>query len=187
MAEADPDVSGGSAVAQLVALAASTAASAADRSRQAWNEAGGARAQAQALHRRALELAERVEVAYAAAREALAQRAATAAEGSTDEHQHARDWRLGAAVEEAAQPPLELAASAADVAQLAQAIAARAADEVRADAVIAAELAAAAARSAARLVEINLIVGRDQRFIEAARRYAEMAAAAAAAADAIDL
>jgi formiminotetrahydrofolate cyclodeaminase len=186
MAEADPYPSGGSAVAQVAALAASLAASAADRSRR-WEEAGGARAQAQALHRRAVELAQRADEAYAVARQALSERGLGAGTEPADEHQQARDWQLGVAVEQAARPPLELAAKAADIAELAGVIALRGADDVRADAVIAAELAAAAARAAARLVRINLVVGRDPQLVAVARSYAEAAAGAAASADAIDL
>jgi methenyltetrahydrofolate cyclohydrolase len=185
MAEADPYPSGGSAAAQAAALAASLAAAAADQSRARWEEAGGARAQAQALHRRAVDLAERGAAAYALARRALAERGLRAEAGAAEQHQQRRDWRLGAVVEEAAGPPLELAASAADIAELAGVIATRGADDVRADAVIAAELAAAAARAAARLVQINLVVGDNEETVALARGYAEAAAAAAASADAL--
>ena len=114
------------------------------------------------------------------ARDALAERAATPSRDSAE-----RDWRLGVAVERAAVPPLELAATAADIAELAREIATRAADDVRADAVIAAVLAAAAARGAARLVAINLAVGGKQPDA-VARRCAQAAAAAAAAAEAAE-
>src|SRR5437588_477846 len=95
--------------------------------------------------------------------------------------------RLAAAVtafaeeldERAAEPPLELAANAADVAELARAIADRGAGEVRADALIAATLAAAGARAAAHLVRINLVVGGDQEPAALAQSYAATAAAAA--------
>jgi methenyltetrahydrofolate cyclohydrolase len=173
---------GGGAVAALVAaLAASLAAAAADRSRTGWDEAGGARAQAQALRRRAIELAERDAAAYAAARDALARRLLEP--GVTPgAQQAARDWQLGTAVERAAGPPLELAATAADIAELGGVIATRGAADVRADAVVAALLAAAATRAAAQLVQINLVVGEQQPAV-LARRYADAAAAAAAAAE----
>jgi formiminotetrahydrofolate cyclodeaminase len=173
---------GGSAAALVAALAASLAAAAADRSRAGWEEAGGARAQAQALRRRAIELAERDAAAYAAAREALAQRSGDVAPGG-GERQARRDWQLGSAVEQAAGPPLELAARAADIAELAAVIATRGAGDVRADAVVAAMLAAAASRAAAQLVQVNLVVGEQQPGV-VARRYADAAAAAAAAAEA---
>jgi glutamate formiminotransferase/formiminotetrahydrofolate cyclodeaminase len=165
---------GGAVAALVTALAASLAAAAAERSRADWDEAGGARAQAQALRRRAVSLAERDVAAYAAARQVFAQ---------IEENRQARDSQLGDAVQRAAEPPLELAANAADVAELARAIADRGAGEVRADALIAAALAAAAARAAAHLVRINLVVGGDQEPAAVAQNYADTAAAAAASFD----
>jgi formiminotetrahydrofolate cyclodeaminase len=177
MAETNPYPSGGAVAAEVAQLAASLLSAAADHSRDHWPEAGCARAQAQALRRRAARLAERGAGAYELAREALAQRAVAAIHGEAD-----RDWRLGAALEQAADAPLELAANAADIAELAKEIARRAPDEVHADVVIAALFAAAAARAAAGLVAINLAVGGKQPAV-VARRYAEAAATAAAAAE----
>jgi formiminotetrahydrofolate cyclodeaminase len=182
--ETDEYPAGGATAAFVAALAASLAAAAADHSREQWDDAGGACAQARALRRRAAELVERNVAAYAAARSALGQRHLEADVGEGDE---ARNWRLGVAVEEAAGPPLELAAGAADIAELAGLIATNGADDVRADAVIAAELAAAAARAAARLVRINLVLGVDQHSAALAQRYADTAAAAAASVDATGL
>jgi formiminotetrahydrofolate cyclodeaminase len=175
---------GGATAALVAALAASLAAAAADRSRAQWDEAGGACAQAQALRRRAAELAERDVAAYAAARTALAQRHL---ETEVAEDDGARNWRLGVVVEEAARPPLELAARAADIAELAGVIATHGADDVRADAVIAAQLAAAAARAAAILVRINLVLGGEQQSPALAQRYADAAAAVVASVDVADL
>jgi formiminotetrahydrofolate cyclodeaminase len=177
MSEPEPDPSAGTVASRVAALAASLAAAAAERSRGQWEEASGARAQAQALERRAGELASRIAAAYAVAIEALADRHLDI--GVDD--QSARDWQLGVAVEQAAGPPLELAGAAADIAELAALIAGRGADDVRADATVAAVLAAAAASAAARLVEINLVVG-DQQPAALARGYADAAAAAAASA-----
>lgn len=175
---------GGGMVAALVAcMAASLVAAAADRSRESWPDAGGVRAQAQALRRRALDLAERDAAAYALAREALGQRHREAVPGSVADDQAARDWRLGTAVERAAEPVLELAASAADIAELAAAVALRGAADVRADALVAAQLAAAATHAAAQLVQVNLVVGDRQPGV-LARGYSEAAAAALAAAQA---
>lgn len=170
--DADTFPGGGTVAAVVAAQAAALAAAAADRSRAGWEEAGGMRAQAQALRRRAIELAERNTSAYAAARDALAQ-----------PRHGARDWILGVTVEQAAGPPLELAASAADIAELAAVIATRGAEDVRADAAVAAILAAAATRAAARLVEINLVVGHQDAAVRA-RGYADAAVAAAARAEA---
>jgi formiminotetrahydrofolate cyclodeaminase len=181
MAEADSYPSAGVAAAQVAALAASLVATAADRSREQWEDAGGSRAQAQALERRVSELAERGATAYAAAREALAR-----PPGGDDEDQGARDWELGIAVEEAAGPPLELARAAADLAALAAVVARRGVGEVQVDAAIAAVLAAAAANAAAQLVQVNLVVG-DQQPAELARQYADAAAAAAASATAFEI
>jgi formiminotetrahydrofolate cyclodeaminase len=153
----------GAVAALVAAMAASLAAAAADRSRAGWEEAAGARAQAQALRRRALALAERSADAYRAAREALADPG---------------PW-LGSALEGAAQPQLELLASAADIAQLASAVARDGAGEVRADAVVAAELAAAATAAAARLVRVNLVLGHDPETAERAREHLAAATAAA--------
>jgi formiminotetrahydrofolate cyclodeaminase len=181
--DAHPYPGGGAVAALVAALAASLAAAAADRSRTGWDEAGGARAQAQALRRRTIELAERDAAAYAAAREALARLARETGIGPDGEDQAARDWQLGTVVERAAGPPLELAASAADIAELSAVIAVRGAADVRADAVVAAILAAAATRAAAQLVQINLVVGEQEPAVMA-RRYAAAATAAATAAEA---
>lgn len=182
-ANGDGHPAGGAAAAVVAALAAELAAGAADCSRAQWDEAGGARAQAQVLRRRAVSLAERDATAYAAARRALGERGhATSGDDGT-----VRDRQLGVTLEQAADPPLALAAAAADIAELAALIAARGAGDVRADAGIAAVLAAAAARAAARLVQINLVAGGDRRRTERAREHAEAAAAAAAAALAGDI
>lgn len=186
VAENDWSPSGGTVAAKVAELAASLACAAADQSRAQWPEAGGACAQAQALGRRVKQLGEDGAGAYAIARRALAEREPERGSDSTSEDQAKRDWRLGVAVKQAAESPLQLAASAADLAELAGEIAARAADDVRADAVVAALLAASAARAAARLVKINLAVGDGQPALVAGR-YAEAAAAAAAAADALEL
>jgi formiminotetrahydrofolate cyclodeaminase len=175
---------GGAIAALVAAWAAALAAAAADRSREGWEEAAGARAQAQALQARALRLLERGARAHAQAMEALATRGRRA-ERET-EREEVRDWRLGQAVKHAAEPPLELAACALSTAQLAQMIAGHAAGQVRADAAVAAQLAAAAARAGAHLVEINLVVGGDRQPAVRARALAEAAAAAAAEASALD-
>lgn len=77
---------------------------------------------------------------------------------------------------------LELAATAADLAQLATLIAQRGADDSRADTVIAAMLAATSADAGARLVEVNLVVGGGHELAARARQYAKETADAAAAA-----
>jgi formiminotetrahydrofolate cyclodeaminase len=182
LVEGDVEPPGGAIAALVAAWAAALAAAASDRSREGWDGAAGARAQAQSLRTRALQLVERGTRAHAAAMETLAERGPGADAGASE----TRDWRLGQAVRKAAQPPLELSACALDVAQLAELISAHAAGEVRADAAVAAQLAAAAARAGAHLVEINLVVGGDRQPAVHARELAEAAAAAAARASALD-
>jgi formiminotetrahydrofolate cyclodeaminase len=106
--------------------------------------------------------------------------------GEDAEREEVRDWRLGQAVKQAAEPPLELSACALSIAQLARVIASHAAGEVRADAAVAAQLAAAAARAGAHLVEINLVVGGDRQPAVQARELAEAAATAAAQASSLE-
>jgi formiminotetrahydrofolate cyclodeaminase len=175
LAEGDADPAGGAVAAVAAALAASLAAAAADRSRDEWDEAAGARAQAQALRRRALVLAREDADAYANARAALAERGGPGDPAS-------RDARIGDAVTVAAQLPLRIGATAADIAQLAGEIASRGNADVRADAAIAAAIAAGAARGAAHLVEINLVAGADEQLVARARRQAQTATDAAGAA-----
>jgi formiminotetrahydrofolate cyclodeaminase len=172
LADGDANPAGGPLAAVVAALAASLLAAAADRSRDGWDGAAGARAQAQALRRRALRLAEGDAAAYADARAALAQRG-----GAPDSRD--RDARIGEAVSLAGQVPLEIGAAAGDVAQLATEIVAHGSADVRADAAIAAILAAGAARAAAQLVEINLVAGADEQLVALARRIAEAAMTAA--------
>ncbi len=172
---ADPP--GGVATALVVALAAAVAAAAAEGSRAGWDQAPAVRAQAQALRRRALALAERDATAHAGARERLAARGGA--------HSQTEDWELGQAIAAAAQPLVELARSARDLAQLAQLLAGHAEGDVRPDAVLAAMLAAGAARAAAHLVEVNLVAGADDRRVAEARACAREAETAAIAASEI--
>ncbi|MFL5861893.1 MAG: cyclodeaminase/cyclohydrolase family protein, partial [Solirubrobacteraceae bacterium] len=86
---------GGVVAGVVAALAASLAAAAADSSRPEWSEAGGMRAQAQALRRRALTLARRDGAAYEAARHEVLKRRADVPPGADDEE---RDRRLGRVV-----------------------------------------------------------------------------------------
>jgi formiminotetrahydrofolate cyclodeaminase len=163
---------GGPAAAIVAGLAATLTAAAADRSRDEWAEAGGARAQALALRRRILDLASEDAAAFAAARAALDNRSR---EGD--------DAQLGETVRLAAEVPLQIGAVAADVAALAGLVAAHGAPDIQTDAAIASLLAAAAAQSATRLVEINLVAGADPELVQRARSYADAAAQAAAARD----
>ncbi len=164
----------GAAAALVAGMAASLAAAAADRSREAWEEAAGARAQALALARRSSVLAEQARLQYAQARQALEGR-----QPETEPPDEVRDWALGLAIRSAADPLMELARASADIAELSATVARQGAGDVRADAVVAADLAAAAARSAARLVHVNLVVGGESGTAAQAVAHADAASRAA--------
>ena len=134
-------------------FAAALVAKSAARS-EGWAGAEGARAQALDLRDRLLALAAQDARAY--------ERALTALER--------RDSGLARALDKAAEVPLAIAETAADVSQLAAEAAEQAEGSARADASAAAALAAGAARAAARLVEVNLTaVSEDERVARAKR------------------
>jgi formiminotetrahydrofolate cyclodeaminase len=144
------------------ALGAALVAKAAARS-EGWSEAAGARAQALQLRDRLLALAAQDARAYETALAALER----------------RDTGLARALAAAADVPLTIAETAADVAFLAAEGAERADGPSRADSAAAASLAAGAARACAKLVAVNLsTVPGDERIV-AARRAAETADEAA--------
>jgi formiminotetrahydrofolate cyclodeaminase len=155
-----PEPSGGSASAVAAAMAASLVGLVA-RASTDWAEAPGVAAQAGVLRERLLELADADAAAYA---DALAELRAPAPAGVP------RDAVIGRALARAADAPLEIAEVAADVAELARLAEAEGRADVRPDATVARELAAAAARSAARLVEVNLVtLPGDARSVRAVR------------------
>ena len=136
----------------------------------AWPDSTGIAAQAESLRDRAAPLAQATAEEYEAALQARED------EGEAGER---RDFALGRAYARAAEPPLQIARAAADVAELAVVVARNGDPAFHADAVIAALLAAAAASSAAELVAVNLTASaRDERVREA-ERLAESAARAA--------
>ena len=160
---------GGSAAGLVTALAAALLAKIA-RTSTAWPESRGIAAQAESLRDRAAPLAQATAEEYEAALQARED------EGEAGER---RDLALGRAYARAAEPPLQIARAAADVAELAVVVARNGDPAFHADAVIAALLAAAAASSAAELVGVNLTASaRDERVREA-ERLAESAARAA--------
>ena len=161
---------GGSAAALVTALAAALLAKIA-RTSTAWPESRGIAAQAESLRDRAAPLAQADAEEYEAALRAREDDGTQAGER--------RDFVLGRAYARAAEPPLQIARAAADVAELAVVVARNGDPAFHADAVIAALLAAAAASSAAALVGVNLTASaRDERVREAGR-LAENAARAA--------
>jgi formiminotetrahydrofolate cyclodeaminase len=160
---------GGSVAALVTALAAALLAKIA-RTSTAWPDSSGVAAQAESLRDRAAPLAQATAEEYEAALQARED------EGESGER---RDFALGRAYARAAEPPLQIARAAADVAELAVVVARNGDPAFHADAVIAALLAAAAASSAAELVGVNLTASaRDERVREA-ERLAESAARAA--------
>jgi methenyltetrahydrofolate cyclohydrolase len=167
-----PAPAGGSALAYATASAAAVLVLAARVSRGSWAGGAGAVAQAEALRDRAAPLAQIDAEAYTAALEA--RRAAR--ELPPDR----RDELLGEAFARAAEPPLEIARLAADVAELAVEVATSGSPAVRADATAAAVLAAAAARGAVGMVAVNLTALPDDPRIAEAGRLARSAADAVA-------
>ena len=162
---------GGSAAALVTAIAAGLLAKVARSSGDTWPEAAGIAAQAECLRDRATPLAQTVAEQYEAALLARA--------GTGDEPGERRDFALGRAYAKAAEPPLQIARAANDVAQLAIGVVESGNPALRADAVTAALLAAAAASSAAELVAVNLTASAgDPRVLEAAKLAEEAARAA---------
>ena len=168
---------GGSVAALVTAIAAGLLAKVARRSVDTWPDAGGIAAQAESLRARAVPLAQADAEQY---------EAALRARGQSGEGQGARqDFALGQAYAKAAEPPLQIARVASDVAQLALSVAQNGDAALWADAFAAALLAAAAAKAAAELVAVNLTASADDRRVLEAAKVAEEAARAAEAARAV--
>ena len=160
LASEQPAPGGGSAAALVGAMAAALCAKVA-----ALSDDGGSTAQAAALCRRLTGLADEDARLYENALSELELR---------DD-----DFKLGRALEQAADAPLRIAEACTDVAVLAAALAERGASAHQADARSAAALAAGAARAAAVLVEVNLgVSGVDER-VQLAQRLTQQADAAA--------
>jgi methenyltetrahydrofolate cyclohydrolase len=144
-----------------VSLAAALAEMAAQFSGKQWDRADEAVSRARELRARAMPLAEADAEAYGAV---------IAARGTPD---------YDVALSRAADVPLAVVETAADVAELAAELAASGNPNLRGDAATAALLAEAAARAAANLVEINLADKRGDERIARARDLATSAGAAA--------
>ena len=166
LAEAGPGPAGGSAAALAATMAAGLVRLVA-RVSEGWSDAPGVAAQASALGDRSLALADDDHRVYA---RALAELAAPG-----------RDAALGAALRRAAEVPLQIAETAADVTMLAALAAHEGSETVRGDAWAAAALAEAATASAARLVHVNLATRPDD---ELSTRADEAARAAVGAREA---
>jgi formiminotetrahydrofolate cyclodeaminase len=167
LAEAGAGPAGGSAAALAATMAAGLVRLVARVSAD-WADAPGVGAQASALGDRSLALADDDHRVYARAMAELA------APG--------RDATLGAVLRRAAEVPLQIAETAADVTMLAALAAREGSATVRADAWAAATLAEAATASAARLVHVNLATRPDDDLTTRADEAARAAASAREAA-----
>jgi len=167
LAEAGAGPAGGSAAALAATMAAGLVRLVARVSAD-WADAPGVAAQASALGDRSLALADDDHRVYARAMAELA------APG--------RDATLGAVLRRAAEVPLQIAETAADVTMLAALAAREGSATVRADAWAAATLAEAATASAARLVHVNLATRPDDDLTTRADEAARAAASAREAA-----
>ena len=175
LAAARPAPGGGSAAALALAFAAALCAMTAELSVRHLTQAPGLAAEARALLHRAAPLAQADAEAYAGVLAALR------APGQTDVRQ--REEQVSAALARASEVPLEVAELGDGVAALAADVADRGNPAVRGDALAAAQLAAAAARTAAALVQINLAeMPDDPRPTQAAQWAADAARLAARAA-----
>jgi formiminotetrahydrofolate cyclodeaminase len=167
---AEPTARGGSAAALVVAIAARLVATAARSSRDDWDDAPGAVAQAEALRKRVAPLADADAEAYAEALEVLRPAAAGDVSG--------RDDTLATALERAAEVLLQIAEVGVDVAALGAVTAEEGSAQVRADAAAASVFADAGVRAATNLVTVNLGVTRDDERLTRAKKLGEAAAAA---------
>lgn len=165
---------GGSALAAALAVAAAVVQMAARLSAESWPDAAGVAAQAESLRERAAALVDEDAEAFRRALEA--QKTSPDADPSAER----RDFVLGQALAAAAEPPLQLARLAADVAELSAAVAERGEPRVHADAVAAAALAAGVAHGARELVAVNLTAAPGDPRVQEAARLADAAAAVTA-------
>lgn len=162
----------GAATAAVVtaAMAASLVSRGARYSTASWPDAGSATAQAEALRARALALRAPLEETFG--------RALTELDEPSHEDPDRRNFQLGRALEQAIEPLLKLAETAADIADLAAQVAERGVQELRADLAGGAALAESAARTAAVLAASNLGAAPGDERVRRAERAAESAAAA---------
>jgi len=172
IAAREPAPGGGAAAAVAAAMAAGLVAMAARFSCDGLEHAEDVVTQAEMLRLRAAPLAQADADAYQRVIEALA-----LPHESSSKARELRRQTIRRALEGAANVPLRVAEISADVAGLAATVAESGNPNLRGDAVTAGLLAAAAARSTARLIDIN-VGDRDERAFRAAR-LAETAAAAA--------
>lgn len=157
VAAPDPTPGGGAVSAVAVGLAAALAGMAAGFSSDQLPDAPAVAARAQELRARAAPLAEQDAAAYSAVLAALAR----------PKDDLGRLVAVGEALSRAADVPLEIAGIASAVVELAERLEREGNPHLRGDATTARLLAAAAVRSAAGLVEINLSDPADPRLVRA--------------------
>jgi formiminotetrahydrofolate cyclodeaminase len=152
LASTDPAPGGGGSAAVATAMAAALVEMAAGLSTDHVADAAVLGAAAGDIRRRALTLVDEDAAAYG--------RVLDAYRLPRDLHPEARRRAIGKALEEATAVPLEIAGLAADVAGLGNRLVAGGNPNLEGDAATAVHLARAAARAAARLVELNVQQGK---------------------------
>jgi glutamate formiminotransferase/formiminotetrahydrofolate cyclodeaminase len=163
-----PSPCGGTAAAATAAMAAALVTMVA-RGSAGWADGAGVASQARALRSRLTALGADDAAAFEQVLVTMRDRS-----GSPEQ----RDFALGGALLRAAEVPLRIAETAADVAELAATAAAEGSPQLRPDATAAAALAEAATRAAAHLVEINLAIVPGDRHSERAALLVTAAAGA---------
>ncbi len=163
-----PSPCGGTAAAATAAMAAALVTMVA-RGSAGWADGAGVASQARALRSRLTALGDDDAAAFELVLVTMRDRS-----GSPEQ----RDFALGSALLRAAEVPLRIAETAADVAELAATAAAEGSPQLRPDATAAAALAEAATRAAAHLVEINLAIVPGDRHSERAALLVTAAAGA---------
>ena len=150
------------------ALGASLTAMAARFSKEQWEDAAGAVAQAEALKARLLPLADEDARAYETVLLALRM------PRDVDVDDDVRDAAIGDALSRATDVPLAIAEASLDVATLACELAERGNPNLHGDAAAAVFLSEAAVRTCANLVEINLATREGDERLDRARELVEL-------------
>ena len=156
---------GGSVAAVVAALAAALTAMAARFSKEQWEDAPGAIAQAETLKTRLLPLAEEDALAY--------ENVLLALRMPKDVDEELRDAAIGDALSHAADVPMAIAEASLDVATLACELGQRGNPNLHGDAATAVFLAEAAVRASANLVDINLGTREGDERLDHARELVE--------------
>jgi len=158
---------GGSVAAVVGAMGASLTAMAARFSKEQWEDAAGAVAQAEALKARLLPLADEDARAYETVLLALRM------PRDVDVDVDVRDAAIGDALSRATDVPLAIAEASLDVATLACELAERGNPNLHGDAAAAVFLSESAVRTCANLVEINLATQEGDERLDRARELVE--------------